>query len=107
MSEVKKSVEILLEMAHSGSVTAKDSPESAKAAVRIHLFTLLFEDCSRLCVELVEKSGAIGLMVQLIGVAQEALSLQQESPESKVTPKWITPMLLFIDLYEKVVLAMK
>ena len=46
-------------------------------------------------------------MVQLIGVAQEALSLQQDNSESKVTPKWITPMLLFIDLYEKVVLAMK
>ena len=106
MEEVKRSVEKLIESVHSGS-SVKDCVESSKAAIRIHLFTLLFEDCSRLCVELVEKSGAIGLMVQLIGVAQEALSLQQNSSESKVTPKWITPMLLFIDLYEKVVLAMK
>ena len=73
--------------------------------MRIHLFTLLFEDCSRLCVELVETSGAIGLMVQLISVAQE--TLQGDNSENKTTPKWITPMLLFIDLYEKVVLAMK
>merc|ERR1712079_148063 len=35
MSEVKKSVEQLLETAHSGSVTVKDSPESSRAAVRI------------------------------------------------------------------------
>merc|ERR1712059_156254 len=34
---------------------------------------------------------------------QEALVVAN----SKETPKWITPMLLFIDLYEKVVLAMK
>ena len=70
--KVKRSVEKLLEIAHSGS-SIKDCPESSKAAVRIHLFTLLFEDCSRLCVEIVEKSGAIGLMVQLISVAQETM----------------------------------
>ena len=104
MEEVKKSVEKLLEIAHAGS-SVKDCPESSKAAVRIHLFTLLFEDCSRLCVELVERSGAIGLMVQLIGVAQEVFQL--DTAETVATPKWITPMLLFIDLYEKVVLAMK
>ena len=57
------------------------------------------------CVELVESSGAIQLMVQLIRVAQEAL---HGAPGIvRDTPKWITPMLLFIDLYEKVVLAMK
>ena len=64
MAEVKNSVEDLL---------VKEAPDSAKAAVRIHLFTLLFEDCSRLCAQLVEGSGAIELMVQLIGDAQEAL----------------------------------
>eukprot|EP00092_Neocalanus_flemingeri_P041280 GFUD01044951.1.p1 GENE.GFUD01044951.1~~GFUD01044951.1.p1 ORF type:complete len:4316 (+),score=1501.53 GFUD01044951.1:136-13083(+) len=105
MAEVKKSVEELLAVAHSGQVAVKEAPESARAAVRIHLFTLLFEDCSRLCVQLVESSGAIELMVQLIAVAQEAL--QGAPVEGRETPKWITPMLLFIDLYEKVVLAMK
>jgi len=105
MAEVKKSVEELLEVAHSGQAAVKEAPESARAAVRIHLFTLLFEDCSRLCVQLVESSGAIELMVQLIAVAQEAL--QGAPVDDRDTPKWITPMLLFIDLYEKVVLAMK
>ena len=83
----------------------KEAQDSARAAVRIHLFTLLFEDCSRLCVQLVEASGVIELMVQLIGVAHEAL---QGAPGiARETPKWITLMLLFIDLYEKVVLAMR
>jgi len=105
MTEVKKSVEDLLVVAESGHEGVAEGSESARAAVRIHLFTLLFEDCSRLCVQLVESSGAIQLMVQLISVAQEAL--QGAPGVARDTPKWITPMLLFIDLYEKVVLAMK
>merc|ERR550532_1890940 len=100
MEEVKKSVEELLK---TGKLADRDSEESARAAVRIHLFTLLFEDCSRLCVRLVEESGAVQRMVQLVATAQEALQAQ----DTKETPKWITPMLLFIDLYEKVVLAMR
>ena len=104
--EVKKSVEDLLSVAECGQGGGVgEGSESERAAVRIHLFTLLFEHCSRLCVELVESSGAIQLMVQLIKVAQEAL---QGAPGIvRDTPKWITPMLLFIDLYEKVMLAMK
>jgi len=41
-------------------------------------------------------------MVRLIAATQEALSLGGKGPEVPATPKWITPMLLFIDLYEKV-----
>ena len=100
MEEVKKSVEELLK---TGKLADRESEESARAAVRVHLFTLLFEDCSRLCVRLVEESGAVQRMVQLVATAQEALQAQ----DTKETPKWITPMLLFIDLYEKVVLAMR
>merc|ERR1712226_306251 len=84
-------------------VSDEENVESTRAAVRIHLFTLLFEDCSRLCVRLVETSGAVELMVRLVATAQEVLQVA----ETRETPKWITPMLLFIDLYEKVVLAMK
>ena len=106
MGEVKKSVEDLLPVAECGQgAGVGDGNESSRAAVRIHLLTSLFEANSRLCVELVESSGVIQLMVQLISVAQQAL---QGAPGiARDTPKWITPMLLFIDLYEKVVLAMK
>ena len=100
MGDVKKSVEDLLSVAECGQgAGVGEGSESARAAVRIHLFTLLFEDCSRLCVELVESSGAIQLMVQLISVAQEVL--QGASGIARDTPKWITPMLLFIEMYEE------
>ena len=56
-------------------------------------------------VQLVKSSGAIELMVKRIAVAQKAL--QGAPVDDRDTPKWITPMLLFIDLYGKVVLARK
>jgi hypothetical protein len=42
-------------------------------------------------------------MVRLIAATQEALALGgAKGPDVPATPKWVTPMLLFIDLYEKV-----
>ena len=43
MAEVKKSVEDLLAVAHSGQEAVKEAPDSARAAVRIHLFTVVCE----------------------------------------------------------------
>jgi E3 ubiquitin-protein ligase HUWE1 len=110
MDEVKQSVQDLLEVAHNstGNVTSElvSCSAASRAAVRIHLFTLLFEDCNRLCVRLVEEASVVELMVRLVSAAQEALAVYQLAA-THVTPKWVTPMLLFIDLYEKVVLGMK
>ena len=66
----------------------KEASESARAAVRIHLVILLFEDCSMLRVQLVKSSGAIELMVKRIAVAQKAL--QGAPVDDRDTPKWIT-----------------
>ena len=106
MDGVKKSLEDLLSVAECGQGGGVgEGSESARAVVRIHLFTLLFEDCSRLCAELVESSGAMKLMVQLIDVALEVL---QEAPGiARDTPKWITPMLLFIEMYQEMMMTQK
>ncbi len=72
MAEVQKSVAELLAIAHGGeAATAANlaaSPESRRAAVRIHLFTLLFEDCSRLCVRLVENTDTMQVREQIDGL---------------------------------------
>ncbi len=71
MAEVQKSVAELLAIAHGGEAAATTaanlaaSPESRRAAVRIHLFTLLFEDCSRLCVRLVENTDTMQVREQI------------------------------------------
>ena len=62
MGEVQRSVAELLAIAHEAGNTAANlaaCAESRRAAVRIHLFTLLFEDCSRLCVRLVENTDTV------------------------------------------------
>ena len=41
-------------------------------------------------------------MVRLIAATQEALSLGGKGQEVPATPKWVSPMLILIDLYEKV-----
>ena len=79
---------------------------------RIHLFTLLFEECKLMCATIVDDVGVVFNMIRLLSFACKTLQRQTEgegtatTPPS-VTPKWMTPMLLFIDLHEKVVLGTK
>ena len=59
MGEVKDAIKELIRVGQEGDDVATalcNSEASSKAAVRIHLFTLLFEDCHRLCVKLVEST---------------------------------------------------
>lgn len=76
-------------------------PEANKAAVRIHLFTLLFEEMKMPCATLAEKNGLVDLLVQLLDAAQQSLMLVKDSP----TPKWLAPLVLLIDLYEKAAIS--
>ena len=99
MVEVKKSVEVLLVKFQQGADVGERS-ESARAAVIVQLFTLLFEDCRRLFGKLVESSGVIQPMVKLMSVAQE--TLQGGLDLSSNNHKWIAPMLLFIDMFEEI-----
>ena len=47
-----------------------NGPEALRAAARIHLFTLLFEDCKLLCAQIVNKSKVVSEMVKLLDVVQ-------------------------------------
>ena len=87
-----------------------------RAAVRIHLFTLLFEDCKRMCATIVSSTNILASMTHLLNVTQHKLKLYKARALKSglkfvagpdITPKWMTPMLLFIDLHEKVVLGAK
>ena len=95
---------------------------ATRAAGRIHLFTLLFEDCKLLCAKIVEESNIINVTVKLLAAIQDnpdklSCSLSKDSNSATnhsqkthngngTTPKWMTPMLLFVDLHEKVILGM-
>jgi E3 ubiquitin-protein ligase HUWE1 len=88
--------------------------DAQKAAARIHLFTLLFEDCKILCAKIVHESRVVSEMTALLDCARECMEATKKSStqlasagdDAVPTPKWMTPMLLFIDLHEKVLLGM-
>ena len=80
---------------------------ASKAAVRIHLFTLLFEECKVLAAKIVDESNIVMAMTHLLSNAPKVLGgIDTEKKENQqITPKWMTPLLLFIDLHEKVILG--
>lgn len=84
------------------------STAALKAAVRIHLFTLLFEgpmmhEMRTPCALAVQRSG---ILVPLLTLLKEGSAVLVEAKEMLgSTPKWLAPLLLMLDLLEKVALA--
>ncbi|XP_060587198.1 E3 ubiquitin-protein ligase HUWE1-like isoform X3 [Ruditapes philippinarum] len=99
VAEVKtlaKSILSLSSMSDTSNKTAET--EAAKFAVRIHLFSLLFEETMMPCAEAVENNNLTDLLVQVMMAGKDYLM----AVKSVSTPKWLAPLLLLLDLYEKV-----
>ncbi|XP_054168845.1 E3 ubiquitin-protein ligase HUWE1-like isoform X3 [Oppia nitens] len=81
-------------------------PEASKAAARIHLFTLLFEELRHQCAFNFSKANIIDDMVILLEKAHHLMSLVANNNKNNViTPKWLAPLILLIDLYDKAAIA--
>lgn len=81
-------------------------PEASKAAARIHLFTLLFEEMRTQCATHFSKLAIMDDMVHLLEKSQHLLSLViNNNKNTVVTPKWLAPLILLIDLYDKAAVA--
>ncbi|XP_056278229.1 E3 ubiquitin-protein ligase HUWE1 isoform X8 [Pseudoliparis swirei] len=81
-------------------------PQASKLATRILLLTLLFEELKLLGARVVENSGILDLLIKLLEVVQPCLQAAKEQKDIQ-TPKWITPVLLIIDFYEKMAVSSK
>ncbi|XP_018615997.1 E3 ubiquitin-protein ligase HUWE1 isoform X2 [Scleropages formosus] len=81
-------------------------PQASNLATRILLLTLLFEELKLSCARVVENSGILNVLVKLLEVVQPCLQAAKEQKEVQ-TPKWITPVLLLIDFYEKMAVSSK
>lgn len=96
------------------------SADAMKASVRIHLFTLLCEEMKVACARQLEEKHLVPKLIKLLGSGQQILAARAKSGESSdpsfatvgsggasavegavVTPKWMAPLLLLLDLYEK------
>lgn len=82
-------------------------PEALKAATRIHLFSLLFEDTNRRnrCAYLLQEVCLIDNLVLLLERAQNNMSVASGFGVTVSTPKWLAPVILLIDLYDKAAVA--
>ena len=71
-------------------------------------FRFRFFQCKVLAAKIVDESSIISAMIHLLSSAPNALQHEQKDQKTSTvtTPKWMTPLLLFIDLYEKVILGM-
>ncbi|XP_069501404.1 E3 ubiquitin-protein ligase HUWE1 isoform X3 [Ambystoma mexicanum] len=81
-------------------------PQASNLATRILLLTLLFEELKLPCARVVENSGILSVLIKLLEVVQPCLQASKEQKEVQ-TPKWITPVLLLIDFYEKMSISSK
>ncbi|KAI4823709.1 hypothetical protein KUCAC02_012283, partial [Chaenocephalus aceratus] len=81
-------------------------PQASKLATRILLLTLLFEELKLLGARVIENSGILNLLIKLLEVVQPCLQAAKEQKDIQ-TPKWITPVLLIIDFYEKMAVSSK
>jgi len=90
----------------------KNAPEASKIAVRIHLYSLLFDEMKIQCANLLHQSSAIDCLIALLEVGLNLFYLTKDSPSNSTeldgnqnnphfTPKWLAPTILLIDLYEK------
>ncbi|XP_030625885.1 E3 ubiquitin-protein ligase HUWE1 isoform X2 [Chanos chanos] len=81
-------------------------PQASNLATRILLLTLLFEELKLSCARVVESSGVLTVLIKLLEVVQPCLQAAKEQKDIQ-TPKWITPVLLIIDFYEKMAVSSK
>lgn len=112
VSEIALNVHVLLAMTEENKPAAEivhdliHSDYSNKAAVRIYLFTLLFEgakikDMRIPNTEVVQCAEIIPSLVALLIQAEKCLTA---AGDVQVIPKWVPPLLLLLNLIEKVAL---
>ncbi|XP_076447673.1 E3 ubiquitin-protein ligase HUWE1-like isoform X2 [Babylonia areolata] len=74
------------------------SEQALKFGVRLHLLSLLLEDMNVPCAEAIQKGSLVQLLVTVLHSTHHTLAITP----SCSTPKWMAPLLLLLDLFEKI-----
>lgn len=91
-----------------------NASEANKVAVRVHLYSLLFDEMKIICADLMHKNNVIDCLVSLLEVGLDLFSLgkdgidnqgYEQSTMTTQAPRWLAPTVLLIDLYEKGAIA--
>lgn len=80
-----------------------ESPKTTAFGARLHLLSLLCEEVMIPTARVIQESNIIWLLVEVLEETQEYLCCSKEA----VSLKWMAPLLLLLDLYEKVAVISK
>ncbi|XP_032242084.2 E3 ubiquitin-protein ligase HUWE1 isoform X2 [Nematostella vectensis] len=81
--------------------------EAGRLSSLLHLLCLMFEEMKLSCAVIVEEFGILSALLELLDMCQGTLMHQVLIPAEPTTPKWLCPLLLLLDLYEKTALSSK
>ncbi|XP_055882443.1 E3 ubiquitin-protein ligase HUWE1-like isoform X4 [Biomphalaria glabrata] len=84
----------------------QNSPSSQKFATRLHLLSLLAEEMNLACAIAMQEVDLPKLIVRLLQTSKDAM-LSSYVTDTKITLKWLAPMLLLLDLWEKISVGLK
>lgn len=85
----------------------RNADEAYRVAVRIHLYSLLFDEMKIQCASYLYNKNAIDPLIRLLEIGLDLFSLSRDSCHddpalsSYRTPRWLAPTILLLDLYEK------
>ncbi|KAK7483667.1 hypothetical protein BaRGS_00025100, partial [Batillaria attramentaria] len=104
VSEVHTQARHMLEVVSSDGTNAEmvqkltSSEEALKFGTRLHLLSLLLEDMNLPCAEAIHKGHLLELLVAVLTATHHLLATAKDAS----TPKWLAPLLLLLDLFEKI-----
>ncbi|BFZ10773.1 hypothetical protein BsWGS_13813 [Bradybaena similaris] len=85
----------------------ESSASAKKFATRLHLLSLLAEEMNLVCALAMHREKLPLRIVHLLQVSRDALLCPGQTSEVKQTPRWLTHMLLLLDLWEKISVTLK
>ncbi|XP_059143196.1 E3 ubiquitin-protein ligase HUWE1-like isoform X5 [Physella acuta] len=91
------------------------SSSAQKFATRLHLLSLLAEysineskqEMNLACALAMQRVNLPNQIVHLLQISRDAMLCPGQVADAKQTPKWLAPMLLLLDLWEKISVALK
>ncbi|RUS89503.1 hypothetical protein EGW08_002736 [Elysia chlorotica] len=85
----------------------QNSPSAQKFATRLHLLSLLAEEMNLSCSLAMQHVNLPGRLVSLLRSSQDPMLVIGQTAGFKSTPRWLAPMLVLLDLWEKIAIALR
>ncbi|GFO42891.1 E3 ubiquitin-protein ligase huwe1-like [Plakobranchus ocellatus] len=85
----------------------QNSASAQKFATRLHLLSLLAEEMNLSCSLAMQHVNLPGRMVSLLQACKDPMLVIGQTAGIKSTPRWLAPMLVLLDLWEKIAISLR